>query len=66
MSHKPLSCIGSLRDKPASIFSLLSCLRRKREDGSAAQQPSLRGKVTYTADGHFHFITVRTDAPKYA
>jgi CCR4-NOT transcriptional regulation complex NOT5 subunit len=22
--------------------------------------------VTYTADGHFHFITTRTDAPKYA
>ena len=26
----------------------------------------MRGAVTYTADGHFHFITVRTDAPKYA
>ena len=22
--------------------------------------------MTYTADGHFHFITTRTDAPKYA
>jgi hypothetical protein len=22
--------------------------------------------VTYTADGHFHFITVRTEVPKYA
>jgi hypothetical protein len=27
---------------------------------------SLRGAVTYTADGHFHFITTRTDLPKYA
>jgi hypothetical protein len=26
----------------------------------------LRGAVTYAADGNFHFITVRTDAPKYA
>jgi hypothetical protein len=38
----------------------------KREDGSAVQRPSLQGAVTYTADGHFHFITVRTHAPKYA
>ena len=38
----------------------------KREDGSAVQRPSLQGAVTYTADGRFHFITVRTDAPKYA
>jgi Lipocalin-like domain len=37
-----------------------------REDGSPVQRPSLRGAVTYTADGHFHFITVRSDAPKYA
>jgi hypothetical protein len=38
----------------------------KREDGSAVPRPSLQGAVTYTADGHFHFITVRSDAPKYA
>lgn len=37
-----------------------------REDGSAVQRPSLQGAVTYTAEGRFHFITVRTDAPKYA
>ena len=37
-----------------------------RKDGSAVQQPSLQGAVTYTADGYFHFITVRSDAPKYA
>ena len=29
-------------------------------------QVSLQGAVTYTEDGRFHFITVRTDAPKYA
>jgi hypothetical protein len=38
----------------------------KRDDGSAVQRPSLQGAVTYTADGHFHFITTSTDAPKYA
>lgn len=37
-----------------------------REDGSAVQRPSLQGAVTYTAEGRFHFITVRSDAPKYA
>jgi len=37
-----------------------------RDDGSAVQRPSLRGAVTYTAEGHFHFLTVRSDAPKYA
>lgn len=38
----------------------------KREDGSDVQRPSLQGAVTYTADGRFHFITTRTDAPEYA
>lgn len=37
-----------------------------REDGSSVQRPSLRGAVTYTADGRFHFITTATDAAKYA
>jgi len=35
-------------------------------DGSNVQRPSLQGTVTYTADGRFHFITTRTDVPKYA
>jgi lipocalin-like protein len=26
----------------------------------------LQGAVTYTADGHFHFIAVPTNLPKYA
>ena len=38
----------------------------KREDGSTVQRPSLQGAVTYTADGRFHFVTTRTDAPRYA
>jgi hypothetical protein len=38
----------------------------KRDDGSDVQRPSLQGSATYTADGRFHFITTRTDAPKYA
>ncbi|PAY09556.1 hypothetical protein CK489_02840 [Bradyrhizobium sp. UFLA03-84] len=36
-----------------------------REDGSAVERPKLQGAVTYTAEGRFHFITVRSDAPKY-
>lgn len=38
----------------------------KREDGSGIQRPSLQGAVTYTADGHFHFITTATGDMKYA
>lgn len=38
----------------------------KREDGTDVPRPRLQGAVTYTADGRFHFITTRTDAPKYA
>jgi hypothetical protein len=38
----------------------------KREDGSAVQRPSLQGSVSYTADGHFHFITTAMGAAKYA
>jgi hypothetical protein len=37
-----------------------------REDGSTVPRPSLRGALTYTADGRFHFITTRTDTPSYA
>src|SRR5215204_4542244 len=38
----------------------------KRDDGTNVPRPSLQGALTYTAEGRFHFITVRTDAPKYA
>ena len=54
-----------LRDQLVGTWIYVSSTA-KREDGSAVQRPSLQGAVTYTADGRFHFITVRTDAPKYA
>lgn len=38
----------------------------KRDDGTNIPRPQLQGVVTYTADGRFHFITTRTDLPKYA
>jgi hypothetical protein len=38
----------------------------KRDDGSSVDRPDARGAVTYTDDGRFHFITVRTTVPKYA
>jgi hypothetical protein len=38
----------------------------KRADGTEVQRPNLQGALTYTAEGRFHFITTRTDVPKYA
>jgi hypothetical protein len=38
----------------------------KRDDGTPVPRPELRGAITYTADGRFHFITTRTDLPRYA
>ena len=55
----------SLKDQLVGTWIYVSSTGT-REDGSSVQRPSLQGAVTYTADGHFHFITVRTDAPKYA
>ncbi|NOJ40319.1 lipocalin-like domain-containing protein [Bradyrhizobium australiense] len=55
----------SLKDQLVGTWIYVSSTG-KREDGSAVQRPSLQGAVTYTGDGRFHFITVRTDAPKYA
>lgn len=37
-----------------------------RPDGSKSERPNLRGAVTYTSDGHFFFITTRTEIPKLA
>ena len=65
-------CNGSAIAQPKSIKEkivgtwIYVSSTAKREDGSAVQRPSLQGAVTYAADGRFHFITVRTDAPKYA
>ena len=56
---------ASLKDQLVGTWVYVSSTG-KREDGSSLQRPSLQGVVTYNADGRFHFITTRTDAPKYA
>jgi hypothetical protein len=55
----------SLKDQLVGTWVYVSSTG-KRDDGSNVPRPSLRGAVTYTPDGRFHFITMRTDAPKYA
>jgi hypothetical protein len=55
----------SLRDQLVGTWIYVSSTGT-RDDGSSVQRPSLQGAVTYTAEGRFHFITVRSDAPKYA
>ena len=55
----------SLKDQLVGTWIYVSSTG-KREDDSAVPRPSLQGAVTYTADGRFHFITTRTDAPKLA
>lgn len=55
----------SLRDQLIGTWIYVSSTAR-REDGSEVPRPSLRGAVTYTSDGRFHFITARTDLPRYA
>ena len=55
----------SLKDQLVGTWIYVSSTG-KREDGSAVPRPSAQGAVTYTADGRFHFITVRTEVPKYA
>src|SRR5512138_1611589 len=55
----------SLKDQLIGTWIYVSSTA-KRDDGSNVPRPTLQGAVTYTADGRFHFITTRTDAPKYA
>jgi len=55
----------SLKDQLDGTWIYVSSEAR-RDDGSKVQRPGLQGAVTYTADGRFHFITTRTDAPRYA
>jgi hypothetical protein len=55
----------SLKDQLVGTWIYVSSTGT-REDGRAVERPKLQGAVTYAADGHFHFITVRSDAPKYA
>ena len=38
----------------------------KNADGSGSERPLLQGAVTYTTDGHFHFIATRPDLLRYA
>jgi lipocalin-like protein len=65
ISNSVLAQGKSLKDQLVGTWIYVSSTG-KRDDGSDVQRPSLQGAVTYTADGHFHFITTRTDAPKYA
>jgi hypothetical protein len=55
----------SLRDQLIGTWIYISSTG-KREDGTNVPRPNLRGAVTYTADGRFHFITTPVDAPNYA
>src|SRR5262252_8256172 len=64
----PLTVMGqekSLKDQLVGTWIYVSSTA-KRDDGSDVPRPPLQGAVTYTADGRFHFITTRTDTPKYA
>src|SRR4051794_28541433 len=45
----------SLKDKAVGTWIYVSSTA-KRADGSSVPRPQLQGAVTYTADGHFHFI----------
>jgi hypothetical protein len=63
--RKSFSQAKSLKDQLVGTWLYVSSIGT-REDGSAVERPKAQGAVTYTADGHFHFITVRLDAPKYA
>ena len=65
MSNNTLAQGQSLKDQLIGTWIYVSSTG-KRDDGSAVPRPSLQGAVTYTADGRFHFITTRTDAPKLA
>ena len=55
----------SLKDQLVGTWIYVSSTG-KRDDGSAVDRPPAQGALTYTADGRFHFITVRNDVPKYA
>jgi hypothetical protein len=37
-----------------------------RPDGTKSDRPNLNGIVIYTSDGHFAFVSARTDFPKLA
>ena len=45
---------------------ILSSITATKDDGTVVPQPDLQGVLTYTADGYFHFVSVRKDLPKLA
>ena len=55
----------SLKDQLVGTWIYVSSTA-KRADGSSVPRPQLQGALTYTPDGHFHFITVPVDLPKIA
>ena len=65
MSQTVMSQQKSLKEQLVGTWIYVSSTA-KRDDGSNVPRPSLQGAVTYTADGRFHFIATRSDAPKYA
>jgi lipocalin-like protein len=65
MSQTVMSQQRSLKEQLVGTWIYVSSTA-KRDDGSNVPRPNLQGAVTYTADGRFHFISTRTDAPKYA
>lgn len=56
---------NSLKERLVGTWTYVSSTA-KRDDGTMIPRPSLRGAVTYTADGRFHFINTSLDAPRYA
>ena len=65
IQNSSVAQVASLKDKLIGTWIYVSSAA-KRDDGSNVPRPSLQGAVTYSADGRFHFIATRTDAPKYA
>jgi len=54
----------SLKDQLVGTWIYVSSTAR-RDNGSTVQRPSFKGTATYTADGRFHLLAARTDAPEY-
>ena len=55
---------NTLKEKVVGTWILASITSSK--DGADIPQPDLQGVLTYTADGYFHFVSMRKDLPKIA
>ena len=55
----------ALREQVVGTWNLVSITATK-DDGTTVPQPDLQGVLTYTADGYFHFVSLRKDLPKIA